>query len=108
MLELAVSIENLDHNTRLLPKAIESQYEKTGIPIMGNCSIKLYYRALDENGNIVGMTQNGLKLNASPVIDQLMYAYQPNTNKLSKVIDAANDNTSALGDFKYDPATKYL
>lgn len=60
----------------------------------------------DANGNIQAMTQNGLKLNTSSPIDQLTYTYQPNSNKLSKVMDAANDNTSKLGDFKYDPATK--
>jgi RHS repeat-associated protein len=62
--------------------------------------------AYDANGNILSMTQNGFKLNSSPVIDQLTYTYQTNSNKLSKVTDAANDNTSMLGDFKYDPATK--
>jgi len=40
------------------------------------------------------------------IIDQLTNTYQTNTNKLSKVTDAYNDNTSTLGDFKYDPATK--
>jgi RHS repeat-associated protein len=62
--------------------------------------------AYDANGNIVGMTQYGLKLSSSPIIDQLTYTYQTNTNKLSKVTDGYNDNTSTLGDFKYDPATK--
>ena len=52
------------------------------------------------------MYQNGLKLNASSPVDQLTYSYQSNSNKLQQVTDAANDNTSKLGDFKYDPATK--
>ena len=60
----------------------------------------------DANGNILTMNQNGLKINSSSAIDQLTYTYQSNSNKLSKVVDALNDNTSTLGDFKYDPATK--
>jgi len=36
----------------------------------------------------------------------LTYTYNTNSNKLSKVVDAVNDNTSALGDFKYDPLPK--
>ena len=42
----------------------------------------------DANGNILGMTQKGLKLNASPIIDQLTYTYNTNSNKLLKVVDA--------------------
>jgi len=60
----------------------------------------------DANGNIMTMNQNGLKLNTSSPIDQLSYNYQTNSNKLQQVTDAANDNTSTLGDFKYDPAGK--
>jgi len=60
----------------------------------------------DANGNITSMNQKGLKINASPLIDQLTYTYQTNSNKLSEVVDAVNDNTSTLGDFKYNPATK--
>lgn len=62
--------------------------------------------AYDANGNIKAMTQYGLKLNTSSMIDQLTYTYQSNSNKLSQVTDVVNDNTSTLGDFKYDPATK--
>ncbi len=60
----------------------------------------------DANGNIMTMNQNGLKINTSPLIDQLSYTYQTNSNKLSKVLDAVVDKDSKLGDFKYDPATK--
>ncbi len=54
----------------------------------------------DANGNILTMNQNGLTLNTSPVIDQLTYTYQVNTNKLSKVMDAITADNK-LGDF-YD------
>lgn len=60
----------------------------------------------DANGNILGMEQIGLKLNNSSAVDQLKYSYIANSNKLQTIIDTANDYTSKLGDFKYDPATK--
>jgi RHS repeat-associated protein len=62
--------------------------------------------AYDNNGNIQGMSQKGLLLNTSNYIDQLTYNYQPGANKLQQVTDLNNDNSSKLGDFKYDPATK--
>jgi RHS repeat-associated protein len=63
--------------------------------------------AYDANGNILSMTQKGLKLNSSPVIDNLSYTYESAvSNKLKQVTDAANDNSSRLGDFKYDATTK--
>jgi len=53
----------------------------------------------DPNGNIISMNQNGLKLNSSPLIDQLGYTYQANSNKLAKVSDAVSDPNTKLGDF---------
>lgn len=52
------------------------------------------------------MNQKGLKLTTSSLIDSLIYTYQTGSNKLQQVIDSANDNTSKLGDFKYDAASK--
>ena len=62
----------------------------------------------DFNGNILSMNQLGLKPNVTSfsVIDQLSYVYVSGTNKLQSVVDLANDNSSTLGDFKYDPSTK--
>lgn len=54
--------------------------------------------AYDENGNIKAMQQQGLKLNASSLIDNLSYTYSNNSNKLASVTDAVTvDN--ALRDF---------
>jgi len=59
----------------------------------------------DANGNILTMNQNGYLLGSSGPIDQLSYSYNFNsstaTNKLSQVIDNANNPTSTLGDFHY-------
>lgn len=65
---------------------------------MGNGSD--YSTAYDQNGNILKMQQWGLKINASSQIDDLAYTYSTNTNKLLNVIDAVNDNTTKLGDFR--------
>jgi RHS repeat-associated protein len=62
--------------------------------------------AYDANGNIQLMVQRGLKLGGSVVTDSLRYQYYTGSNRLRQVTDGANDNSSTLGDFKYDPATK--
>jgi RHS repeat-associated protein len=70
-----------------------------------------YTSAYDENGNIKQMQQNGLKINASPLIDNLSYNYFANTNKLSSVADAVTidnklsdftDKNTAGDDYGYD------
>jgi len=57
--------------------------------------------AYDANGNIKQMQQWGLKLHTSPQIDNLIYRYEDNSNKLKAVIDDGfNDATTKLGDFR--------
>lgn len=70
--------------------------------VMGNGTNNAY----DDNGNILAMSQKGLKINQSSFIDQLSYTYQPGSNKLQQVLDGSNDNGSKLGDFKYDAGAK--
>jgi hypothetical protein len=60
--------------------------------------------AYDANGNILGMSQKGLKGLASSWIDQLSYTYYSGTNKLKNVVDAPNDPTTKLGDFRASQA----
>ena len=55
--------------------------------------------AYDANGNILSMTQKGLKINTSSVIDSLLYSYAANSNQLLYVTDKTNDTTAHLGDF---------
>ncbi len=56
--------------------------------------------AYDANGNIMSMTQRGLKAGAPATVDQLSYAYYANSNRLRYVRDNVNDISSTLGDFK--------
>jgi RHS repeat-associated protein len=58
----------------------------------------------DANGNILTMNQTGWKINASSTIDQLQYNYYANSNRLQNVIDAQNDVTTSLGDFRSSQA----
>jgi RHS repeat-associated protein len=60
----------------------------------------------DANGNILTQNQKGWKISGSNYIDQLSYSYQASSNKLQGVLDASNDTSSRLGDFKYNPNTK--
>jgi RHS repeat-associated protein len=54
------------------------------------------------------MNQMGIKPGAtnSTAIDQLSYTYMAGSNKLQSVTDGVNDNSSTLGDFKYNSTTK--
>ncbi len=54
------------------------------------------------------MTQRGYTVGASNPIDSLTYSYANSgaSNQLAGVTDAANNATSLLGDFHYNPATK--
>jgi RHS repeat-associated protein len=58
--------------------------------------------AYDGNGNILKMIQYGFKLgnSSSAPIDNLSYNYYTNSNRLLNVIDANNDASTRLGDFR--------
>ena len=62
----------------------------------------------DLNGNIQAMWQMGWKINGSTHIDRLSYSYTQGgiSNRLQQVLDASVDQTSTLGDFKYNPSLK--
>jgi RHS repeat-associated protein len=96
---------NYDAANRIL-NADFNQYTSNSFNKTASVDFSMSGMGYDANGNILTMNQKGLKINSSPTIDQLSYTYQSNSNKLQQVTDAANDNTSKLGDFKYDPATK--
>jgi RHS repeat-associated protein len=55
----------------------------------------------DQNGNILAMKQNGLKVGGSSPIDQLVYSYSNASNQLLAVADGVPaDTSSRLGDFQ--------
>jgi RHS repeat-associated protein len=58
----------------------------------------------DGNGNILTMTQRGLKLGSSSIIDSLAYQYFANSNVLQKVTDLSG-SASPLGDFQDSVST---
>jgi len=62
----------------------------------------------DANGNILTMTQRGFTVGGSAPIDSLAYSYlnTDNSNKLMGVTDAANNDSTLLEDFHYNPGTK--
>ena len=64
----------------------------------------------DANGNILNMRQTGFKVGGSSPIDILTYSYGNGgvSNQLTGVTDSANNDTTLLGDFHYNPATKQL
>ncbi|MBI3720206.1 MAG: hypothetical protein HY252_16635 [Sphingobacteriales bacterium] len=93
-------------NINRLTGADFNQYTSSSFNKTAGLDFSVSNLSYDANGNILTMNQKGWKLTGSVTIDQLAYTYQANSNKLQQVTDAANDNTSKLGDFKYNSATK--
>jgi RHS repeat-associated protein len=62
----------------------------------------------DADGNLLTMTQRGFTVGGSAPIDSLSYSYlgSDSSNVLMGVVDAANNDTTKLEDFHYNPATK--
>ncbi len=62
----------------------------------------------DANGNLLTMTQRGFTVGGSSPIDSLSYGYlgSDSSNVLMSVQDAANNDSTKLEDFHFNPATK--
>lgn len=56
--------------------------------------------AYDANGNIKRMEQYGMYQGTSRKLDELIYYYDVNSNKLKLVQDLQHDDSRSLGDFK--------
>ena len=82
-----------------------TQYNGSGFDVSAGIDFTTNSLTYDANGNILTMNQKGFTVGGSSLIDQLTYAYQTNSNKLSQVTDAVNNPTSLLGDFHY-PGSK--
>ncbi len=87
-----------DANRMTYAALVDNKTPGTWSPTMGFSEGVTY----DANGNISALENAGYKFGApNSLIDNLTYTYQPNSNKLSQVVDAANDTASTLGDFHY-------
>ena len=82
------------------------EYTTMNFSVWGFDSDNGYKMKYDANGNILSMIQGGWKAGTNTYIDALHYTYIPNTNKLKQVWDDANDQSTTLGDFHYNSATK--
>jgi RHS repeat-associated protein len=92
---------NYDAANRLLTadfKQVSSGYFNRN----DNVDFSLTNMSYDLNGNILTMSQNALKVNASSIIDNLKYNYIAGTNKLKNVTDISY-STANVGDFKTNP-----
>jgi len=77
-----------------------NQYTSGGFNKTAGIDYSVNNLTYDGNGNIKSMQQNGWKVGGSVTIDNLLYTYIPNTNRLQNVIDNNNDVTTTLGDFR--------
>jgi RHS repeat-associated protein len=87
-----------DGADRLL-KADFSQNSTSGWNTSAGVDFGMRSLFYDANGNILSLTQKGLKLNSSQIIDSLTYGYNTSSNQLNYVTDHANDTSAHLGDF---------
>jgi RHS repeat-associated protein len=77
-----------------------TQYTSSTWNTTANIDFTVKDMSYDANGNILAMTQKGVKLTTSSVIDSLAYGYFSSSNRLQYVTDRSNDTTTKLGDFK--------
>jgi YD repeat-containing protein len=84
------------------------QYNGSGFDLSANIDFSVSNLTYDANGNILTMAQKGFTVGGSAFIDQLCYSYlnTNGSNKLMGVTDTANNATTLLGDFHYNPTTK--
>jgi hypothetical protein len=84
-----------------------NQYNGSGFDKSAKIDFSVSNMSYDANGNIMAMRQMGFKVGGSSPIDVLTYSYGSTpTNQLQGVSDSANNDTTLLGDFHYNPATK--
>jgi hypothetical protein len=83
-----------------------NQYTNSSFNRTADIDYSVSNLSYDANGNILSMTQKGVKISSSSTIDYLSYSYNSNSNQLQTVTDTSNNFQSKLGDFKYDPSEK--
>jgi RHS repeat-associated protein len=82
-----------------LTEADFRQYTNSTWNLSAGLDFSTHSIAYDNNGNILGLNQMGVKINVAQIIDSLLYGYNPNSNQLNYVTDRANDTSAHLGDF---------
>jgi len=87
-----------------------SQYNGSGFDKSSGIDFSVGGLTYDANGNILSMNQRGFLIGGSVDIDSLTYRYMNSgvSNRLAGVTDAANKDSSQLGDFHYDSAKKQM
>ncbi|WP_158563290.1 DUF6443 domain-containing protein [Chitinophaga silvatica] len=100
--DAANRLQSADYNQYISGSGTSAVFNKTGGTdfSVGGSAASANKMSYDANGNILEMWQKGLKLGGSAWIDQLIYTYQDNSNKLKNVIDLQNDPETKLGDFR--------
>lgn len=94
-----------DNANRLL-SADFNQYSSGSFNKTAGIDFSVSSMSYDANSNILSMAQKAFKLNTSSFTDQLRYTYFAHSNQLQQVYDSVNDNSSRLGDFKFDASGK--
>ncbi|WP_206513855.1 DUF6443 domain-containing protein [Pseudoflavitalea rhizosphaerae] len=78
-----------------------NQYEGSAFTKPGGLNFSVSNLSYDANGNILSMQQHGWTLSQpGALIDNLSYTYYDKSNKLKNVVDAVNNPTTTLGDFR--------
>jgi RHS repeat-associated protein len=86
-----------------------NQYNGSGFDKSAGIDFSVNGLNYDANGNIMAMRQMGFKVGGSVPIDVLTYGYGSTpTNQLQGVADSANSDSTLLGDFHFNPATKQV
>lgn len=77
-----------------------NQYTSSSFNKSAGINFSVGNLSYDANGNINSMQQWGLKGTSSQLIDNLVYQYLPNSNKLKAVTDDQITASAKLGDFQ--------
>lgn len=87
-----------------LTDATFTQHNNNAFNTSAGIDFSAHNFSYDANGNLQSMMQKGWKSVNSVTIDSLQYNYYSNSNRLQNVIDAVNDTTTRLGDFRSSKA----
>ncbi len=87
-----------------LTDATFTQHNNNAFNLSAGIDFSAHNYSYDANGNLLSMVQRGWKAVNSATIDSPQYNYISNSNRLLNVIDAVNDDSTRLGDFRSSTA----